>query len=137
MRKTSRLLAVAASLTFAAAAHSAPPADKGHHQGNHHHGDSDLSVRVQAPSIDIGQVRIVLGENRRLIGDAQPLPPGIRKQLARGKPLPPGIARNFDSRLTSQLPRYDGYEWRQAGTDVVLVTLATGLIYEVLHDVLH
>ncbi|AJE20965.1 anti-virulence regulator CigR family protein [Azotobacter chroococcum] len=137
MRKTSRLLAVAASLTFATAAHSAPPADKGHHQGNHHHGGDDLSVRVQAPTIDIGQVRIVLGENRRLIGDAQPLPPGIRKQLARGKPLPPGSARNFDSRLTSQLPRYDGYEWRQAGTDVVLVALATGLIYEVLHDVLH
>lgn len=30
----------------------------------------------------------------------------------------------------------DGYEWQQAGTDLLLVTIATGLIYEVLHDVL-
>ncbi|MCF5724001.1 hypothetical protein GIV38_20405 [Pseudomonas syringae] len=27
----------------------------------------------------------------------------------------------------------DGYEWQQAGTDLILVTLATGLIYEVLN----
>lgn len=29
------------------------------------------------------------------------------------------------------------YEWLQAGTDVVLVAVATGIIYEVLHDALH
>lgn len=36
-----------------------------------------------------------------------------------------------------QLPHYDGYEWMQAGTDVILVAIATGIIYEVLHDALH
>ena len=60
----------------------------------------------------------------------------IRKNLARGKPLPPGIAKRFDSRLQSQLPHYDGYEWQQVGTDVVLVAIATGIIYEVLQNVL-
>ncbi|GAB3383066.1 anti-virulence regulator CigR family protein [Azotobacter armeniacus] len=137
MRKTSRLLAVAATLTFATSVHSALPSEKEHRQGSHHHGDSDLPLRVQAPTIDIGRVRLVLGENRRLIGYAQTLPPGVRKKPARGQPLPPGIAKSFDGRLVSQLPHYDGYEWRQVGTDVVLVTLATGLIHEVLHDVLH
>ncbi len=135
MPKTSRLLAIAASLTFAATAHSAPPTE--HRHGSHHQGSDSPSIRVQGPSIDIGRVRIVLGDNRRLIESAQPLPPGIRRKLARGQPLPPGIAKRFDTRLNERLPHYDGYEWRQAGTDVVLVTLATGLVYEVLHDVLH
>lgn len=85
-----------------------------------------MRVDIRGPSIDIGQVRIILGDNRDLIGPAQSLPPGIRKNLARGKPLPPGIAKRFDNRLLGQLPRYEGYEWQQVGTDVVLVTLATG-----------
>ncbi|MDX5372851.1 MAG: RcnB family protein [Pseudomonadaceae bacterium] len=99
-----------------------------------HAGGQQESLR--GPSVDIGLVRAVLGNNRELIGPAQSLPPGIRKNLARGKPLPPGIAKRFDNRLLGQLPHYDGYEWRQVGTDVVLVTLATGLIYEILENVL-
>lgn len=61
------------------------------------------------------------------------LPPGIQKNLARGKPLPPGIAKKLDGRLLGQLPRYDGYEWMQAGVDLILVAVATGVIYEVLN----
>jgi hypothetical protein len=110
---------------------AAPKHDK--HGGNH---DSDISINLNGPSVDIGRVRVILGDNRDLIGPASSLPPGIAKNLARGKPLPPGIAKKFDNRLIGKLPRYDGYEWRQAGTDVVLVTLATGVIYEVLRNVL-
>src|SRR3546814_10843108 len=41
------------------------------------------------------------------------LPPGIRKNLARGKPLPPGIQKKIvPGSLLSRLPRYSGYEWR-------------------------
>ena len=112
-------------------AEAAPKHDKAHKHGD----DSDMRVDIRGPSIDIGQVRIILGDNRDLIGPAQSLPPGIRKNLARGKPLPPGIAKRFDNRLLGQLPRYEGYEWQQMGTDVVLVTLATGLIYEILQNV--
>jgi hypothetical protein len=61
------------------------------------------------------------------------LPPGIQKNLARGKPLPPGIAKKLDGRLLGQLPHYDGYEWMQAGADLILVAVATGIIYEVLN----
>jgi len=66
-------------------------------------------------------------------GPVASLPPGIQKNLARGKPLPPGIAKKLDNRLLSQLPRYDGYEWQQAGTDLILVMIATGIVYEVLN----
>lgn len=111
---------------------AAPKHDKHEHPG----GGQDVTHDLRGPSIDIGRVRAILGDNRDLIGPAQSLPPGIRKNLARGKPLPPGIAKRFDSRLLGKLPYYEGYEWRQVGSDVVLVTLATGLIYEILGNVL-
>jgi Ni/Co efflux regulator RcnB len=38
-----------------------------------------------------------------------------------------------EGRLIGRLPRYDGYEWQQVGTDLILVAIATGLIYEVLN----
>jgi len=47
---------------------------------------------------------------------------------ARCRPLPPGIVR--------QLPDYPGYEWRQLGTDVVLIAVGTGLVYAILQGVL-
>lgn len=131
MSRTLPLALIAATLALGLnSAGAAPKHDK------HGGGGDDVTVDLRGPSIDIGRVRIVLGDNRDLIGPAQSLPPGIRKNLARGKPLPPGIAKRFDNRLLGQLPRYDGYEWRQVGTDVVLVTLATGLIYEIIENVL-
>jgi len=54
------------------------------------------------------------------------LPPGIRKNLARGKALPPGIAKKMvPGPVLRELPRYDGYEWRVYGSDLVLVSMAT------------
>jgi hypothetical protein len=135
---TPRSLLICSGLAIALAAQGALAAPKHDNAGKHDGGghDSDISVHLSAPSIDIGRVRIILGDNRQLIGPASPLPPGIAKNLARGKPLPPGIAKNFDSRVASQLPHYDGYEWKQIGTDVVLVAIATGIVYEVLRNVL-
>ena len=64
------------------------------------------------------------------------LPPGIRKNLARGKPLPPGIAKKaVPGPMLARLPSYSGYEWRVYGTDLVLVAAATGVIANVLSDV--
>lgn len=67
---------------------------------------------------------------------AKALPPGIAKNLARGKPLPPGIAKQIDPALARQLPNYPGYEWRQYGTDAVLVEVGTSVVREVLRDIL-
>lgn len=137
MRTLDKTLLISSTLALTLAMQSSIAAPKHDHpgkQGGNSH--SDISVNVNGPSIDIGRVRIVLGENRNLIGPTRALPPGIAKNLARGKPLPPGIAKNFDRRLLGQLPRYDGYEWKQMGTDVVLVAITTGIIYEVLRNVL-
>lgn len=45
--------------------------------------------------------------------------------------MPPGIAKRLDQRMLRQLPHYDGYEWRQAGPDLILVAITSGIIYEV------
>lgn len=64
------------------------------------------------------------------------LPPGIRRNLARGKPLPPGIARrNLPDGMVRGLPVVQGHEWRVAGTDLVLVALGTLIVAEILQDV--
>ncbi|BAN53800.1 MULTISPECIES: anti-virulence regulator CigR family protein [Pseudomonas] len=85
------------------------------------------------PSIDRGDVLGIVGGHRSYWSPGPALPPGIQKNLARGKPLPPGIAKKLDGRLVGQLPHYDGYEWMQAGADLILVAVATGIIYEVLN----
>jgi hypothetical protein len=68
----------------------------------------------------------------------KPLPPGIRKNLARGKPIPPGIAMTrLPSAYVNQLPRYNGYEWRGYGTDLVLVQVVSNIIADVIVDALN
>ncbi|VVN74413.1 hypothetical protein PS726_00618 [Pseudomonas fluorescens] len=85
------------------------------------------------PSINRGSVLAIIGGNTGYWSPGPDLPPGIQKNLARGKPLPPGIAKKLDGRLVGRLPHYDGYEWQQVGTDLILVALATGLVYEILN----
>jgi len=64
------------------------------------------------------------------------LPPGIRKNLARGKALPPGIAKKMvPGPVLRELPGYDGYEWRVYGSDLVLVSIASEIIENVLEGV--
>ena len=66
----------------------------------------------------------------------QSLPPGISKNLQRGKPLPPGIAKKFNTDIERQLPYYPGHEWRQVGTDAVLIDATTSVVQEVMKGVL-
>ncbi|CAB3635324.1 anti-virulence regulator CigR family protein [Achromobacter pestifer] len=64
------------------------------------------------------------------------LPPGIRKNLARGKPLPPGIAKKMvPGPMLARLPVYPGYEWQVAGSDLILVAITTAIVADVLLNV--
>lgn len=68
---------------------------------------------------------------------AKGLPPGIRRNLARGKPLPPGIAKKVaPPALVSKLSLPAGYEIIEVGLDVFLVETATAIIHDVLMDVI-
>ena len=68
---------------------------------------------------------------------AKPLPPGIAKKVARGGTLPPGIAKRYlPQDLLVQLPPRPGYQWVVVDHDVVLIAAATGLIVDILADIL-
>jgi len=95
--------------------------------------DSNFSATVTA-GISIGDARR-LASDYKLTG-GKPLPPGIRKNLARGKPMPPGIQKTrMPASFISQLPHHKGYEWQQAGTDLVLVVAASLVISDILEGV--
>ena len=81
----------------------------------------------------------ILGTNRDLVNTgARPLPPGIRKNLARGKALPPGIAmKHPNAGLALALPRILGHEWREIGTDLVLISAGTQIVAQIIRDILN
>lgn len=65
------------------------------------------------------------------------LPPGIAKNLERGKPLPPGIAKQYlpnDLRHALPVP-HAGYERLIINDKVLLVEIATGIIHDILTEV--
>ncbi|MCK9506018.1 MAG: RcnB family protein [Porticoccaceae bacterium] len=115
-----------------------PGADKAQHQHQRDHGSDslveDVVVGLVYAGISQSAAReLALSHN---VTGYKPLPPGIRKNLARGKPLPPGIARqSVPGSLLAALPHHEGYEWRRSGTDLILVSIASAVIAEVLIDV--
>jgi hypothetical protein len=65
------------------------------------------------------------------------LPPGVATKYARGKPLPPGIAkRALPPDLVAILPAQSGYEYILVERDVLLVSLRTSIVVDILIDVL-
>ena len=120
---------------------AAPPEGKGKpdkaSKGGHQPNAGPQTRGAEAP------VRVSIGrEEARSLALAQgytgyaSLPPGIRKNLARGKPLPPGIAKKVvPGPMLARLPSYPGHEWTISGTDLLLVTLGTAIVAEVLEGV--
>ena len=66
------------------------------------------------------------------------LPPGLQKQLDKNGTLPPGLAkRELPSELERQLPpAREGTERVVAGNDVVLIHQATGVVLDILKDII-
>lgn len=128
-----------------------PGATHGKGHGNPGRGGPDKDRdhdrdRAHGPSSPI-IVNVITTDERQIIRDyigrhdplfrPEPLPPGIARNYARGKPLPPGIAKKqLPGPLLGRLPQRDGYEWRQVGSDIVLLAAATGIIVDILDDVI-
>ena len=127
-----------------------PPHGKGKGKGKHQVDEVPVTVMtgtstsvMTGTSTSVGPVRIniTFDQARRYATDGgfygyQPLPPGIRKNLARGKPLPPGIAKKYaPAPMVTRLPVHPGHEWRVVGTDLVLVAIATAVVVDILVDV--
>ncbi len=124
-----------------------PGAAKNNGNGNgngHGHGQGGGETVVPVPSVP--SVTILFpSSDRQLIsnyylrnsGSVADLPPGLRRQLVTRGHLPPGLAKKaLPPGLSSQLsPVPAGYERMIAGPDVLLVEIATGLIVDILRDV--
>ena len=117
---------------------SGPPPRQQAHPGARAHQPPVRHVRpahqAPRPPADFRPVRVQIHANRHHIGYGPALPPHVH--IVRGKPLPPGWGRRLNTHQHRYVPYYQGYEWRRAGGDLVLVALATGIVYEILHEVL-
>jgi len=91
-------------------------------------GDVTLSLDLQSAIRSFYESRGPTG--------AEALPPGIRRNLARGKPLPPGIAKKAPAELMQRVPVADGYELVEVGLDVLLVEVGTSVVHDVLMNVI-
>ena len=108
--------------------------NSGQGQGNSKNDASNTGAALVAAGITAVAARN-LALNAGVVGYA-PLPPGIAKNLARGKPLPPGIAKKYvPGLILGQLPRHEGYEWRVAGSDLILVAIGTAVVADILRNV--
>lgn len=117
--------------------HKAKAAEKQQkQQGKQKVAEFNSGVVTVSAGISLTEARTV-AERYQMTGQTA-LPPGIRKNLAKGKPLPPGIAKqSVPAAMIAQLPQHQGYEWQAVGTDLLLVSIATAVIADVLVDVLH
>ena len=108
--------------------------DTGQGQGNAQDNSSDLATGLVIAGITAIAAQN-LATNYGMVGYA-PLPPGIAKNLVRGKTLPPGIAKKYPpNAMLGQLPYHPGYEWRVAGSDLILVAIGTAIVADVLRNV--
>lgn len=154
MKVSNRLIAGLGVLMLSASAQvlAAPPDQRGgyddHGPGQHqdhgqqgprgddHRNDNrGNDHRGGRPPADFGDVRRTIQEHREVIGRGQPLPPGVH--IVKGHPLPRGYGRRLDDRSLQYLPRYEGYEWRRLGPDIVLIAVGSGIVYEILDGVLN
>ena len=139
-RLTLLTLILISSLTLSISALQAAPPDGKGKSGNGKKKDSTsyevdlgLSATISA-GISIQDAR-VLASHHGITG-SKSLPPGIRKNMARGKPKPPGIQKTrMPESFINELPRHDGYEWQQAGADLVLVASGSLIISDILEGV--
>lgn len=144
---------VLSGLAFSALANPPEGRGNGHGKGKGKHEDRDerneggdrndgVSVSARGDAGGLVSVSISVGDARAWVREAgvreryADLPPGIRKNLARGKPLPPGIAKRLPPpALQQRLPHYPGYEWQVCGKDLVLVAVTTLVVAAVLNSV--
>ncbi|WZB73555.1 anti-virulence regulator CigR family protein [Achromobacter insuavis] len=140
-RHFAALMAVAACTAIIQPAWSAPPENRGKPdhagQGNGKNkgrdDDAGINVTLTTAGISISTARgYAVQAGATGYGS---LPPGIRKNLARGKPLPPASPRRWCRSMLARLPVHAGYEWRVAGNDLILIAIASGVVADVLAGV--
>ncbi len=144
MESVRHLLIALASVALLAAPALAKPSN-GHGNGNGNGGGpkferSEGNESGHGPNINVvitpDDTRVIRGYYSDHSYQAERLPPGIAKNLARGKPLPPGIAKRYVPRdLYARLPSRAGCDWLIVGPNVVLVERSSGVVIDIAIDI--
>lgn len=100
--------------------------------------DMDVEEPVVTAVFTVGERERIIDYYRDSSTSTRGLPPGIAKNVARGKPLPPGIAKKYlPSDLESGLPARAKHRRVIVDDDVLLVAVATGLVVDMLENVIN
>lgn len=100
--------------------------------------DMDVEVPISVDAFSPRERNAIFDYYRETSPAPLDLPPGIAKKVARGKPLPPGIAKNYlPSDLESRLPAREGYSRVIVDDDVLLTSIATGVVVDIIENVLN
>jgi hypothetical protein len=96
-----------------------------------------VELHVSAAGFDVSMQQMIRGYYAGKPKAGRRVPPGVAKNYARGRPLPPGIAkRALPADLVALLPAQPGYEYVVIDRDVLLVSVRTSLVVDILIDVL-
>jgi hypothetical protein len=96
-----------------------------------------VELSVHAAGFDVSMQQMIRGYYAGKPKAGRRPPPGVAKKYARGRPLPPGIAkRALPADLVALLPPQPGYEYVVIERDVLLVSVRTSLVVDLLIDVL-
>lgn len=80
-------------------------------------------------------IRRLYTEFSAYVEPAEKLPDDLSMNIGEGNELPADAGRNVNPRLLAKLPNYSGYEWREAGRNLLLVRSADRIIFAMVNDV--
>ena len=81
-------------------------------------------------------IRRLYTEFSAYVEPVESLPAELNTEIAIGQQLPADAGRSVNPRLLAKLPDYSGYEWREAGRDLILVRSEDRSIFEIVSDVI-
>ena len=94
-------------------------------------------VVVRAGGVNITVQQTILAYYADKPKKARALPPGVARKYARGRRLPPGVAKqSLPSDLERRLHAQPGYQYVAVDSDVLLIAVSTGIVVDILFDVL-
>jgi Ni/Co efflux regulator RcnB len=96
-----------------------------------------VEVVVRAGGVNITAQQTIRAYYADKPKKARALPPGVVRKYARGRRLPPGITKQaLPPDLERRLPVQAGYQYIAVDTDVLLIAVSTGIVVDILVDVL-
>ena len=125
------LVATLAATTVLAAQNGRAPKGRGQPQSR------GVEVVVRGGGVNLTVQRTIREYYADKPKAARELPPGAVRNYARGKRLPPGIAkRPLPPDLAARLRVQPGYQYVMVDRDVLLIAVSTGIVADILTDVL-